>query len=271
MLELKKLLKVYTTGDFTQRALDEVSIKFRNNEFVSILGPSGSGKTTLLNIVGGLDQYTDGDLLINGVSTKKYKDRDWDSYRNHQIGFVFQSYNLIEHQSVIANVELALTLSGINKSDRTKRAKEVLEKVGLIDHLHKRPNQLSGGQMQRVAIARALVNNPEILLADEPTGALDSETSVSIMELLKEIAQDKLVIMVTHNSELANQYSTRVVSLSDGKVINDTHPVNDQESQTSSSDQSKTRMKLSTALNLSFNNLLTKKARTTLTDRKSVV
>ena len=265
MLELKKLLKVYTTGDFTQRALDEVSIKFRNNEFVSILGPSGSGKTTLLNIVGGLDQYTDGDLLINGVSTKKYKDRDWDSYRNHQIGFVFQSYNLIEHQSVIANVELALTLSGINKSDRTKRAKEVLEKVGLIDHLHKRPNQLSGGQMQRVAIARALVNNPEILLADEPTGALDSETSVSIMELLKEIAQDKLVIMVTHNSELANQYSTRVVSLSDGKVINDTHPVNDQESQTSSSDQSKTRMKLSTALNLSFNNLLTKKARTTLT------
>ena len=229
MLELKNLLKVYTTGNFTQRALDQVSITFRNNEFVSILGPSGSGKTTLLNIVGGLDQYTDGDLLINGVSTKNYKDSDWDSYRNHQIGFVFQSYNLIEHQSVISNVELALALSGISKSERTRRAKEVLNKVGLIDHINKRPNQLSGGQMQRVAIARALINDPEILLADEPTGALDTETSLQIMLLLEEIAKDKLVIMVTHNAQLANKYSTRVVSLQDGRVTSDTNPVLDEE------------------------------------------
>lgn len=265
MLELKNLLKVYTTGNFTQRALDQVSITFRNNEFVSILGPSGSGKTTLLNIVGGLDQYTDGDLLINGVSTKNYKDSDWDSYRNHQIGFVFQSYNLIEHQSVISNVELALALSGISKSERTRRAKEVLNKVGLIDHINKRPNQLSGGQMQRVAIARALINDPEILLADEPTGALDTETSLQIMLLLEEIAKDKLVIMVTHNAQLANKYSTRVVSLQDGRVTSDTNPVLDEEGAHGVSGQSKTKMKLSTALGLSLNNLLTKKARTILT------
>lgn len=265
MLELKNLLKVYTTGNFTQRALDQVSITFRNNEFVSILGPSGSGKTTLLNIVGGLDQYTDGDLLINGVSTKNYKDSDWDSYRNHQIGFVFQSYNLIEHQSVISNVELALALSGISKSERTRRAKEVLNKVGLIDHINKRPNQLSGGQMQRVAIARALINDPEILLADEPTGALDTETSLQIMLLLEEIAKDKLVIMVTHNAQLANKYSTRVVSLQDGRVTSDTNPVLDEEDAHGVSGQSKTKMKLSTALGLSLNNLLTKKARTILT------
>ncbi|NLC41515.1 MAG: ABC transporter ATP-binding protein/permease [Erysipelothrix sp.] len=265
MLELKNLLKEYTTGNFTQRALDQVSITFRNNEFVSILGPSGSGKTTLLNIVGGLDQYTDGDLLINGVSTKNYKDSDWDSYRNHQIGFVFQSYNLIEHQSVISNVELALALSGISKSERTRRAKEVLNKVGLIDHINKRPNQLSGGQMQRVAIARALINDPEILLADEPTGALDTETSLQIMLLLEEIAKDKLVIMVTHNAQLANKYSTRVVSLQDGRVTSDTNPVLDEEGAHGVSGQSKTKMKLSTALGLSLNNLLTKKARTILT------
>ena len=219
MLQLKNIVKTYVTGDLTQNALQGVSINFRENEFVSILGQSGSGKTTLLNIVGGLDRYTSGDLVINGVSTRQYKDADWDYYRNSSIGFVFQSYNLIPHQSVLANVELALTLAGVSKKERRQRAIAVLTKVGLADHLHKRPNQMSGGQMQRVAIARALINNPDILLADEPTGALDSETSLQIMELLKEIAEDKLVIMVTHNPELAESYSTRIVRLLDRHII----------------------------------------------------
>ena len=203
MLELKKISKIYETENFKQKALNDVSISFRENEFVSILGPSGSGKTTLLNIIGGLDDYTSGDLIINGVSTKKYGDRDWDTYRNHSVGFVFQSYNLIPHQTILSNVELALTLSGVSKAERKKRAKKALKKVGLGDHINKKPNQLSGGQMQRVAIARALVNNPDILLADEPTGALDSKTSTQIMDLLSEVAKDRLVIMVTHNSDLA--------------------------------------------------------------------
>ena len=219
MLEIKKISKVYTTESFDQKALDDVSISFRENEFVSILGPSGSGKTTMLNIIGGLDKYTDGDLIINEVSTKKYTDRDWDTYRNHKIGFVFQSYNLITHQSVLANVELALTLSGVSKKERRRKAEEALKKVGLKDHIYKRPNQLSGGQMQRVAIARALVNDPDIVLADEPTGALDSKTSEQIMNLLKEVAKDRLVIMVTHNKELAEEYSTRIIELKDGKVV----------------------------------------------------
>ena len=222
MLQIKNISKKYVTGDLVQQALDDVSLNFRDNEFVAILGPSGSGKTTLLNVIGGLDRYDDGDLVINGVSTKKYKDRDWDSYRNHTIGFVFQSYNLIPHQTVLSNVELALTISGISKSERKRRAKEALEKVGLGDQLHKKPNQMSGGQMQRVAIARALVNDPDILLADEPTGALDTETSVQVMDLLKEVAKDRLVVMVTHNPELAEQYSTRLVRLKDGKIIDDT-------------------------------------------------
>ena len=225
MLQLRNIRKTYTTGDFTQVALNGVSLDLRDNEFVAILGPSGSGKTTLLNIVGGLDRYEDGDLIINGTSTKKYRDRDWDAYRNHTIGFVFQSYNLIPHQSVLANVELALTISGVSKRERRRRAKEALEKVGLAEHIHKRPNQLSGGQMQRVAIARALVNDPHIVLADEPTGALDSETSVQIMELLKEVARDRLVVMVTHNPELAEQYATRIVRLKDGVITDDTRPV----------------------------------------------
>ena len=218
MLKLEKITKVYKTDSFSQKALNKVSLSFRKNEFVSILGPSGSGKTTLLNIVGGLDDYTSGDLVINGVSTKQYKDRDWDTYRNHKIGFVFQSYNLIPHQSILSNVELALTLSGVSKSERRKRAVAALKKVGLGDHISKRPNQLSGGQMQRVAIARALVNDPDILLADEPTGALDSKTSTQIMNLLKEVAKDRLVIMVTHNDELAKEYSTRIIELRDGVV-----------------------------------------------------
>ena len=209
MLELKKITKKYKTGNLVQLALNDVSIKFRNNEFVSILGPSGSGKTTLLNIIGGLDQYTSGDLIINEKSTKKYKDRDWDIYRNHRVGFVFQSYNLIPHQTALSNVELALTLSGVSKEERRKRAKKALIDVGLKDHIHKKPNQMSGGQMQRIAIARALVNDPDILLADEPTGALDSKTSLQIMELLSNIAKDRLVIMVTHNPELATKYSNR--------------------------------------------------------------
>ena len=231
MLELKNIRKLYTTGDTTLAALDGVSLCFRENEFVSILGPSGCGKTTLLNIVGGLDRYTDGNLIINGKSTKFFKDKDWDSYRNHSIGFVFQSYNLIPHQTVLANVELALTLSGVSKSERRARATEALKKVGLGEQLNKKPNQMSGGQMQRVAIARALVNNPDILLADEPTGALDTQTSIQIMELLKEVAKDRLVIMVTHNPELAEEYSTRIVRLSDGKVIGDTNPITDTEYQ----------------------------------------
>ena len=266
MLELRKITKIYATDDFKQTALDNVSITFKKNEFVSILGPSGSGKTTLLNIIGGLDEYTDGDLIINNVSTKKYKDTDWDSYRNHSIGFVFQSYNLIPHQSILQNVELALTLSGVNKQERRKRAKEALEKVGLTDHMNKRPNQMSGGQMQRVAIARALVNNPDIVLADEPTGALDSKTSEQIMELLKEVAKDRLVIMVTHNAEIAKKYSTRIVELKDGQIINDTDPVTEKERKVKQNSKTKRiSMSMMTALSLSLNNLLTKKGRTILT------
>jgi len=224
MLELKKITKNYITGDSLVEALKGIDISFRESEFVSILGQSGCGKTTLLNIIGGLDRYTTGDLIINGKSTKEFNDRDWDTYRNHSVGFVFQNYNLIPHQTVLSNVELALTLSGVSKAERRKRALSVLEKVGLEDQIYKKPNQMSGGQMQRVAIARALVNNPDILLADEPTGALDSETSIQIMELLHEISKDKLVIMVTHNPELAEQYSTRIVKLLDGEVIDDSHP-----------------------------------------------
>ena len=228
MLSLKNITKDYRVGTNTVRALRGVSIDFRENEFVSILGQSGCGKTTLLNIIGGLDQYTDGDLVINGKSTKDFKDKDWDTYRNHSIGFVFQSYNLIAHQTVLSNVELALTLTGVSKAGRKKRAVEALEKVGLGDQLNKKPNQMSGGQMQRVAIARALVNNPDILLADEPTGALDSETSVQIMELLKEVSKDRLVIRVTHNPELAQKYSTRIINLLDGVVTNDSMPYADE-------------------------------------------
>ena len=278
MLQLKSIVKDYVSGDTTVQALKGVSINFRANEFVSILGQSGCGKTTMLNIVGGLDQYTSGDLVIKGKSTKEYKDRDWDTYRNHSIGFVFQSYNLIMHQSVLQNVELALTLSGVSKAERRKRAKEVLEKVGLGNQIHKKPNQMSGGQMQRVAIARALINDPEILLADEPTGALDTETSVQIMDLLKEIAEDRLVIMVTHNPELAEKYSTRIIKLLDGKVIDDSMPYSDEEIKKDTDEllkkldpvaekekMKKSKMSYLTALSLSFNNLLTKKGRTILT------
>ena len=270
MLEIKKITKTYITAGFKQKALDEVSINFRRNEFASILGPSGSGKTTLLNIIGGLDHYDKGDLIINETSTKKYKDRDWDTYRNHRVGFVFQSYNLIPHQSVLSNVELALTLSGVSKKERNRRAKKALEKVGLEKHINKKPTELSGGQMQRVAIARALVNDPEILLADEPTGALDSETSIQIMNLLKEIAKEKLVIMVTHNPELAETYSTRIVKLKDGKIIDDTNPYNGKEDtqldlERERKHTKKTSMNLKTALSLSLNNLMTKKGRTILT------
>ena len=266
MLEIKNVSKVYNVANFKQNALNGVSIKFRKNEFVSILGPSGSGKTTLLNIIGGLDKYTDGDLIIDNISTKKYKDSDWDSYRNHRIGFVFQNYNLIQHQTIVANVEMALRLSGIKKQERRKRALEALKKVGLEKHVNKKPNQLSGGQMQRVAIARALVNNPDILLADEPTGALDTETSVQIMNLLAEIAKEKLVIMVTHNAELANDYSTRIVKLLDGNIIDDTNPVVDEaERKTRTAKTKKTHMSFGSALALSFKNLLTKKGRTFIT------
>ena len=265
MLELKNVTKVYKTVGLTQKALDKVSIKFRDNEFVSILGASGSGKTTMLNIIGGLDRYTSGDLIINGISTKKYKDKNWDTYRNHKVGFVFQSYNLISHQTALSNVELALTLSGVGKKERKKRAIEALKKVGLKDHIHKKPSEMSGGQMQRVAIARALVNNPDILLADEPTGALDSKTSVQIMDLLKEIAEDRLVIMVTHNPELADKYSTRIVKLKDGVITDDSNPYNDNEDNKESSIGKKTSMSFLTAMSLSLNNLMTKKARTFLT------
>ena len=266
MLKLENIKKDYVTGDTTVHALKGVSIEFRKNEFVSILGQSGCGKTTLLNIIGGLDNYTDGDLIISGKSTKTFKDRDWDNYRNHSVGFIFQSYNLIPHQSVLSNVELALTLSGVSKAERRKRAKESLEKVGLGDQLSKKPNEMSGGQMQRVAIARALVNNPEILLADEPTGALDSETSLQIMDLLKEIAKDRLVIMVTHNPELAKEYSTRIVRLLDGNIIDDTMPyTSENEQYKDEGNQKRPSMSFFTALSLSLNNLMTKKARTFLT------
>ena len=265
MLELKKISKVYKLENLKQKALDNISINFRNCEFVSILGPSGSGKTTLLNIIGGLDNYTSGDLIINGISTKKYNDRDWDTYRNHKIGFVFQSYNLITHQTVLSNVELALTLSGVKSKERKKRAKDALKKVGLIEHINKKPNQLSGGQMQRVAIENALVNNPDILLADEPTGALDSKTSVQIMNLLKEVAKDRLVIMVTHNSDLAEKYSTRIIDLKDGEIKGDTNPYNKSDENNETTKDKKTNMNFLTALSLSLNNLMTKKGRTILT------
>ena len=266
MLKLKNIVKEYKTGDTVVEALKGVDIEFRENEFVSVLGQSGCGKTTLLNIIGGLDRYTNGDLFINGKSTKLYKDSDWDNYRNHTIGFIFQSYNLIPHQTVLSNVELALTLSGVSKSERRKRALDALEKVGLSDQVHKKPNQMSGGQMQRVAIARALINNPDILLADEPTGALDSETSVQIMALLKEIAEERLVIMVTHNPELAEEYSTRIIKLLDGKVIDDTMPYESAEEEKRCEIKSKKpSMSFGTALSLSLNNLMTKKTRTILT------
>ena len=268
MLQIQHICKEYRTGDLVQKALDDVSLNLRDNEFVAILGPSGSGKTTLLNIIGGLDRYDSGDLIINGISTKKYKDRDWDSYRNHTIGFVFQSYNLIPHQTVQANVELALTISGIGKSERRERAVKALEKVGLGSQLHKKPNQMSGGQMQRVAIARALVNDPDILLADEPTGALDSETSIQVMELLQEVARDRLVVMVTHNPELAEEYATRIVNLKDGKIRSDTDEFIVDETtlaEPEHQNMGKSSMSFLTALSLSFNNLRTKKARTLLT------
>ena len=268
MLQLKKIHKQYKTGDLVQTALDKVSLNLRDCEFVAILGPSGSGKTTLLNIIGGLDRYDSGDLIINGISTKKYTDRDWDSYRNHTIGFVFQSYNLIPHQTVLANVELALTISGVSGAERRRRATEALQKVGLGNQLHKLPTEMSGGQMQRVAIARALVNNPDIPLADEPTGALDSETSIQVMELLKEVAKDRLVVMVTHNPELAHQYATRIVQLKDGVIRSDTDPFEPDAAQLAPpvhKSMGRSSMSPLTSLSLSFNNLLTKKARTLLT------
>ena len=268
MLQLKNICKSYTTGDFTQVALNDVSISFRDNEFVAILGPSGSGKTTLLNVMGGLDHYDSGDMIVDGISTHRYKDRDWDTFRNNRIGFVFQSYNLIPHQTVLANVELALTISGISGAERKRRATEALQKVGLGNQLHKHPSEMSGGQMQRVAIARALVNNPDILLADEPTGALDSETSIQVMELLKEVAKDRLVVMVTHNPELAHQYATRIVQLKDGVIRSDTDPFEPDAAQLAPpvhKSMGRSSMSPLTSLSLSFNNLLTKKARTLLT------
>lgn len=270
MLQLKNITKNYLSGDNEVQALKGIDIEFRENEFVSILGQSGCGKTTLLNIIGGLDRYTSGDLIINGKSTKEFKDKDWDTYRNHSVGFVFQSYNLIPHQTVLANVELALTISGVGKAERKKRAIEALQKVGLGDQLNKKPNQMSGGQMQRVAIARALVNNPDILLADEPTGALDSKTSVQVMEILKEISKDKLIIMVTHNPELAEKYSSRIVKLLDGKIIDDSNPYKSSEEDVKKARNKKDKsgkasMKFTTAVRLSLNNLMTKKGRTFLT------
>lgn len=269
MLQVKNVFKQYKTGSLVQMALNDVSVNLRDNEFISILGPSGSGKTTLLNIIGGLDRYDQGDLIIDGISTQKYNDRAWDSYRNHTIGFVFQSYNLIPHQNVLANVELALTIGGVKKTERRKRAEEALREVGLEEHMHKKPNQLSGGQMQRVAIARALVNNPKILLADEPTGALDSETGIQVMEILKKVAEKRLVVMVTHNPELAEKYSTRIVKLRDGKIIDDSNPYIPEETITNQDIKSvtmgKSKMSFGTSLALSFNNLKTKKGRTILT------
>jgi len=265
MLEIKNINKSYTTGGFTQKALNNFSLKFRRVEFVSILGPSGSGKTTLLNIIGGLDQYDSGDLIINNKSTKKFKEKDWNAYRNNCIGFVFQNYNLIGHISVLDNVEMGMTLSGLSRKLKKKKALEALKKVGLKDHAHKKPNQLSGGQMQRVAIARALANDPDIILADEPTGALDSKTSSQIMNLIKEISKDKLVIMVTHNKALAEEYSTRIVELKDGQLINDSNPLSEEEKNEKIFSIKKTAMSFLTALNLSFNNIKTKKGRTALT------
>lgn len=270
MLQLKNITKNYLSGDNEVQALKGIDIEFRENEFVSILGQSGCGKTTLLNIIGGLDRYTSGDLIINGKSTKEFKDKDWDTYRNHSVGFVFQSYNLIPHQTVLANVELALTISGVGKTERRKRAIEALQKVGLGDQINKKPNQMSGGQMQRVAIARALVNDPDILLADEPTGALDSKTSVQVMEILKEISKDRLIIMVTHNPELAKKYSSRIVKLLDGKIIDDSNPYKSSEEDVKKARNKKDKsgkasMKFTTAVRLSLNNLMTKKGRTFLT------
>ena len=265
MLKLKNIKKDYKIGDFIQHALKNISVSFRKNEFVAILGPSGSGKTTLLNIIGGLDRYDSGDLIIDGKSTKSFKDKDWDAYRNHAVGFIFQSYNLISHISVLENVEMGMTLSGVSAAERRKKALELLEKVGLKDHAHKRPNQLSGGQMQRVAIARALANDPKIILADEPTGALDSKTSTQIMELIKEIAKDKLVIMVTHNAELAKDYASRIVSMKDGVILDDTDSYDDENKRSGELSIKKTSMSLLSALKLSFNNIKTKKGRTALT------
>ena len=267
MLQLKNITKNYLSGDMKVQALKGIDLEFRKSEFVSILGQSGCGKTTLLNIIGGLDRYTDGDLIINGKSTKQFKDKDWDAYRNYSVGFVFQNYNLIPHQTVLSNVELALTLSGVSKKERKQKAIKALEKVGLKDQIHKKPNQMSGGQMQRVAIARALVNDPDIILADEPTGALDTETSVQVMELLKEISEDKLIIMVTHNPELAEKYSSRIVKILDGKIIDDSNPYTeeDRKNETRKAKSGKTSMSFFTALSLSLNNLMTKKGRTFLT------
>lgn len=274
MLELKQITKDYTVGEETVKALKGIDLQFRNNEFVSILGPSGCGKTTMLNIIGGLDQYSTGDLVINGKSTKNFKDRDWDTYRNHSIGFVFQSYNLIPHQTILQNVELALTLSGVSKKARRTRAQEALEKVGLGNQLYKKPNEMSGGQMQRVAIARAIVNDPDIILADEPTGALDTETSIQVMDILKEIASDRLVIMVTHNPELAEKYSTRIVKMLDGKILDDSMPLTKEEYEKETkiakenqkdAGKKKPSMSMWTSFGLSLKNLFTKKGRTTLT------
>lgn len=271
MLKLININKSYVTGKFSQQALNNVNIEFRKNEFVAILGPSGSGKTTLLNIIGGLDKYDSGDLIINNKSTKKFHKTEWDAYRNNCIGFIFQNYNLINHISILDNVEMGMTLSGVSSSKRKKKALEVLEKVGLKEHAHKKPNQLSGGQMQRVAIARALANNPSIILADEPTGALDSVTSIQIMELIKEIAKDKLVIMVTHNAELANSYANRIIEFKDGKLINDSNPINKENNRDEKYKIKKTAMSFFTALKLSFNNIRTKKGRTLLTSFASSI
>ena len=265
MLQLKEIKKSYKTGDFIQHALKGIDVQFRENEFVAILGPSGSGKTTMLNIIGGLDRYDSGDLIINGKSTKEFKDQDWDAYRNNFIGFVFQSYNLINHISVLENVEMGMTLSGLNSKKRKKKALELLDKVGLKDHAHKKPNQLSGGQMQRVAIARALANNPKIIMADEPTGALDTKTSIQIMNLIKEIAKDRLVIMVTHNPELANNYASRIIEFKDGNLVSDSNPIKEDEVIKNDIKIKRTSMDFLTALNLSFNNIITKWGRTLIT------
>ena len=264
MLELKGINKTYKTGEFKQHALKDVSLKFRTNEFVAILGPSGSGKTTLLNIIGGLDRYDKGDLIINNKSTKKFKDKDWDAYRNHCIGFIFQSYNLIPHMNILKNVEMGMTLSGLSAKQRRMKAIKVLKRVGLEEHMYKKPNQLSGGQMQRVAIARALSNDPEVILADEPTGALDTKTSIQIMDLIKEIAKDKLVIMVTHNPELAENYANRIIKMQDGTILSDSNPVANNETPEIYNYKG-TKMNFLTALQLSLNNLKTKKGRTFIT------